>query len=336
MNMNRSTRRFTAKTIALLVVLMLGNSTNWSKPEERRKLTKDDFDAMMHSLSNWGRWGKQDQIGALNLITPEKRRQAAALVREGVSISLAHNVIKVKAFDSPPFEHKMLKTGQASGADGSGDRYSVEYHGFTQTHMDSLCHLFYNGQMYNGFSGKEVTDQGAGKLSVINFKNGIFTRGVLLDFPYVFGVKYLEGKRAIYPEDLDAFEKKTGVKIQSGDAVLINTGRWARYQAEGEWDAMKGSAGLDASCMPWLKKRDVAVVGSDLASDVIPSGIEGVQMPVHMLSIIAMGAPILDNCDFGAVSAAAEQRKRWTFLLTAEPLAVEGGTGSPLNPIATF
>jgi kynurenine formamidase len=315
---------------------MFGGATQSTKPEQRKTLTKADFDAMMKSLSNWGRWGKQDQRGAVNLITPEKRKQAAALVREGVSISLAHDVIKTKAFNSPPFEHKMLKTGQAPGADGSGDRYSVEYHGFTQTHMDSLCHLFYNGQMYNGYSGKEVTDKGAQKLSVINFKNGIFTRGVLLDFPYVFGVKYLEGRRAIYPEDLDAFEKKTGVRIQSGDAILIDTGRWARYAAQGEWDAMKGSAGLDTSCMPWLKKRDVAVVGSDLASDVMPSGIEGVEMPVHMLSIIAMGAPILDNCDFEAVSAEARKRKRWTFLLTVEPLAVDGGTGSPINPIATF
>jgi kynurenine formamidase len=336
MDTNQSVRKLSARTLVFLMVLLFTNGIRGSKPDERPTLSKADFDAMMHSLSNWGRWGQEDQFGALNLITAEKRRQAASLVREGLSISLSHDVIKVKLFDSQPFEHKMTATGQVPGKDGSGDRYSVEYHGFTQTHLDALCHQFYNGRMYDGFSEKEVTDVGARKLSVINMKNGILTRGVLVDLPYVFGVRYFKGRRAIYPEDLDAFETKTGVRIEAGDAVLINTGHWVRYQAEGEWDVMKGSAGLDASCMRWLKKRDVAVLGSDLVSDVVPSGVEGVRFPVHMLSIIALGVPIVDNCDFQAVSAAAVKRKRWTFLLTINPLAVDGGTGSPVNPVATF
>jgi kynurenine formamidase len=294
---------------------------------------------MVKSLSNWGRWGKDDQLGALNLITPAKRKQAAALVNEGVSFSISHNVIKARVLGSPAFEHEMVKTGQTPGSQSSEDRYSIQYHGFNVTHLDALCHVFHGAEMYNGFPTKEVTDQGAAKLSVINMKNGIFTRGVLMDFPRLFGVEYLKGARPLYPEDLDAWEKKAGIKVGSGDAILIRTGRWKRYKAEGEWDALSNSSGLDVSCMPWLKKRDVAVLGSDLASDVMPSGVEGTGpgfLPVHLIAIVALGVPILDNCDFDALSDAAAARKRWTFLLTVAPLAVEGGTGSPVNPIATF
>jgi kynurenine formamidase len=302
-----------------------------------KKLTRADIDALMTSLSNWGRWGKDDQLGALNLITPEKRKQAAALVKEGMSFSLARTAVKERTDSSPPFVQKMV-TLPREGEDitSSGDEYSVAYHGFTQTHLDALCHLFYKGKMYNGFSQKEVTAAGARKLSVLNVKNGIFTRCVLMDIPRLFDVRFLEGSRAIYPEDLDAWEKKAGVKVESGDVVLVRTGRWKRRELEGEWNIMKNSAGLHASCLPWLKQRDVAVVGSDLATDVMPSGVEGFELPVHWVSVVAMGMPILDNCDLEAVSEAAAARKNWAFLLTVGPLAVDGGTGSPVNPLATY
>ena len=299
-------------------------------------LTKKDIDSMMTSLSNWGRWGKSDELGALNLITPAKRKQAAALVKEGVTVSIAHNVIKVKEESSPPFELRMVQTGQSPSAEYAGDIYSVQYHGYTQTHIDALCHLFYQGKMYNGFPQQTVTEQGADKLSIIQVKNGIFTRGILMDIPSLLGKPYLAGDRAIYPEDLDAWEKKAGLKVSSGDAVLIRTGRWARRQAEGSWEFEKNSSGLHASCLPWLKKRDIAVLGSDLASDVMPSQVEGVTMPVHQVILNAMGVPILDNCDFEELSKFAQNSKRWEFLLTVAPLAVDGGTGSPINPLATY
>src|SRR5687768_8086780 len=146
-------------------------------------LTKADIDKWMDSLSNWGRWGKADELGALNLITPQKRRQAAGLVREGFSVSLSHDAIKERADDSPPFEHRMTSTGEKPDSGGAGDVYSVQYHGFTVTHLDALCHIFYKGKMYNGFSQKEVTSKGAGKLSVNRIRNGIFTRAVLMDMP---------------------------------------------------------------------------------------------------------------------------------------------------------
>jgi kynurenine formamidase len=157
-----------------------------------------------------------------------------------------------------------------------------------------------------------------------------------MDIPRHFGKPFLDGNQAIYPQDLEGWEKKAGIKVGAGDAILIRTGRWARRSAQGSWEIMKNSAGLHTSCLPWLKQRDVAVVGSDLATDVMPSGVAGIVLPVHQVLIVAMGVPILDNLDLEAVADAAAARKRWEFLLTVAPLPVQGGTGSPVNPIGSF
>jgi kynurenine formamidase len=309
--------------------------TMMSEPE-RPVMTKNDVEVKFRKLSNWGRWGKDDELGALNLITPAKRREAAAQVREGISISLAHDAIKKQVRNSPPFEHRMVETGTNPDSGYSADVYSVQYHGYTEAHIDALCHVFHEGKMYNGIPQATVTEKGAGRLSVMTMKNGIVSRGVLMDFPRLFGVKFLEGSRAIMPQDLEAWEKSTGVKITPGDIVLIQTGRWTRYAAEGEWDFEGNSAGLDVSCLPWFRERDVAILGSDLALDRMPSGVEGVRMPVHLITIVSMGTPILDNLDLEPLAEAVHQRKRWTFMLTVAPLTVPGGTGSPVNPIAVF
>ncbi len=318
---------------AALFLILLPTQTSQAQSE---KLTAETIEQWMKDLSNWGRWGDNDEMGAINLITPEKRRQAATLVKQGISVSLARNTEKEKAADNPsPFEHKMLRSG-LDETQFSIDQYTVSYHGYAHTHMDSLCHMFHQGHMFNGYPQKEVTPQGAGKLAVTNFKQGIFTRGILMDIARLKGVEYLEPGTAIYPSDLDAWEKKAGVKVTSGDVVFIRTGRWALRDAKGPWPASDKSAGLYASCARWLKQRDVAALGSDAASDVMPSGVEGVNQPIHQLVLIAMGMPIFDNCDLEALGAEANRQSRWEFLLTAAPLAVTGGTGSPLNPIATF
>jgi kynurenine formamidase len=156
-----------------------------------------------------------------------------------------------------------------------------------------------------------------------------------VDIPRLKNLPYLEPGVAIYPEDLEAWEKKTGVKIASGDVVLIRTGRWARRAAKGPWDTAR-VAGLHVSCVPWLKHRDAAVLGSDACLDVLPSQVEGVIQPVHQLVLIAMGTPIFDNFDLEALGDAAAKKNRWTFLISVAPLAVPGGTGSPVNPTALF
>lgn len=300
-------------------------------------VTKADIDNWMTGeCSNWGRWGKRDQKGAVNLITDAKRREAAGLVRDGVSVSLAHNPITEEAPDNDsPFRHRMLSTGQHPSGQFVLDEYAVSYHGLAHTHMDTLCHMAWNGKMYNGFPQTDVTDSGAKELAITNYKNGIFTRGVLFDIPRLKGKPWLEPGEAIYPEDLDACLKKTGVKLEPGDVVFIRTGRWARRAAKGAWNTSR-VAGLYASCAPWLKKHDVAMVGSDSDTDVMPSGVEGVVQPMHQLLLVAMGTPIFDNCDLETLGDAAANRNRWVFLVSAAPIPVNGGTGSPLNPIATF
>lgn len=323
-------------TLALTFFLLSTGSSLLAQTQTR--MTKDDVEKLLKEVSNWGRWGKEDQLGAMNLITPEKRKEAASLVKEGVSVSLARTVEKEVAADNPsPFIHKMDSWGKGTDGQWSGDSYTVQYHGYAHTHMDSLCHLFHNDKLYNGFSRDVVTQDGALKLQIGNIKDGVFTRGVLIDIPRLRGVEYLEPGTAIYPEELEAWENRIGTKVKPGDVVFIRTGRWARRAKVGPWSAgEEGAAGLHASCARWLKSRDIAMIGSDAATDVLPSGIPGVSHPMHLIVLHAMGVHIFDNCDLEALGKKADELKRWDFLLTASPLAVEGGTGSPLNPIATF
>ena len=210
------------------------------------------------------------------------------------------------------------------------------FHGTSLTHLDTLAHMFYRGKVFNGYSKDEINDQGAGQLAVTAYKNGIVSRGILMDIPRLKGVPYLEPSTPITAADLDAWEKKAGVTVGSGDIVLVHTGRWIRRAAKGPWDTEKAAAGMHVSCARWFRERDVAMVGSDTHGELMPSPVPGVAFPMHQLLLIAMGVPMLDNCDLGALSAAAAERKRWEFLLTVAPLVVPRGTGSPVNPIAMF
>jgi len=319
--------------VLLIAVLTAGKlSSQAQAPAPSHAVTEAQYERWKKDLSNWGRWGKDDEIGALNLITPAKRKQAASLVKEGVSVSLAADTDTVKAVDNPnPYEVKMLGIGM--------DQIAVAYHGITHTHLDSLAHINDNGVFYNGYrpDADTVLKQRHSKNSIHNVKNGIFTRGVLIDIPRLKGVPYLEPGTPIYVEDLEAWEKKAGVKVGAGDALFVRTGVWARRKAVGPW--LRGraeggrSAGLDPSVIPWRKQRDIAILGSDHPQYVSPSNLKGA---AHDFALLYLGVHLFDNCDLEALADAAAARKRWDFLLTAAPLAIPGGTGSPANPIATF
>jgi kynurenine formamidase len=247
---------------------------------------------------------------------------------------MARNTDPKKGIDnSSPFIEKM-----SPPVDGqfNMDEYTVFFHGVAHTHFDALSHVFHDGQMYNGFPESTVKPDGAGALAVTAYSDGLLTRGVLVDIAWLRNLPYLDPSAVIYPADFDAWEKKTGVHIRSGDAVFVRTGRWAYRAAKGPWDIGSHAAGLSALCARWLKQRDVAVLGSDSSHDAAPSGIPGVSYPVHQLLIVAMGMPLFDQCDLEELAKAAATRKRWTFLFTAAPVRVTGGTGGPINPIATF
>jgi kynurenine formamidase len=301
--------------------------------------TPEDFVRLQKQLSNWNRWGPDDQMGAVNLITPQKRKAALHTVQEGVSFSMARNAEIKQAVDNPvPIVRKTIRTGASqpkTGIASTSDTFFISYHGMAHTHMDSLCHFVYDGKIYNGYSSDTVGEDGAAKNSILNFKNGIITRGVLMDMARYKGVDWLEPGTPIYPEDLEGWEKQAGMKVQSGDVMIVRTGRWARRDALGPWPPQQ-LAGLHMSCAPWMHARDVAILGGDDAQEVLPSQVAGVSQPIHALCIVAMGMPIFDNLDLEQVGREASSRKRWDFLVTASPAAVPGATGSVLNPIATF
>ena len=298
------------------------------------RVTNDDIARWMKELSNWGRWGAADQRGTLNLITDEKRKQALKLVRDGVSVSLAH------ILDKEPFPDNPRPLGQQMVLDNAGhamDLYTIWYHGSTITHIDSLCHYSFDGKLYNGFERAKIA-QGPGcpQNGVEHQKNGIMTRGVIVDLPRLKNVAYLEPGTPVTSSDLEAWEKYAGIKIGTGDALFLRTGRWAQRAQKGPWNVASNAAGFHASVMPWLKQRDVALLGNDAVNDVQPSGVEGNGRPIHQLAIVAMGLPLVDVMDLEAAAETAARLRRWEFLLTAAPVPVPGGTGFPLNPIATF
>jgi kynurenine formamidase len=316
-----------AACLAIAVAVVPGSS----QTRDRAPHNAAEFDTLFQQVKNWGRWGKDDQLGSANLVTAAKRKQAVALVKDGTTVSLAHNVLTEKAEDnSNPFEHTMLRGNNM-------DRYAVSYHGYAHSHVDALCHILYKDQTYNGYARADVnTEKGCTKLGIDNLKNGVVTRGILVDIPRLRNLPYLEPGTAIYVEDLEAWEKKSGVKITSGDAVLLRTGRWARREKLGPWNVGQSAAGLHASVAPWIKARGVAFLGSDAAEDVTPSMVEGITLPIHTLMITGLGMNLLDNQDLEALGDTAARLNRWEFMLTIAPVPVTGGTGFPLNAIAMF
>jgi kynurenine formamidase len=326
-------------SIAAVLAVGAGSAQNQeagtATPGARTPRNQAEFDQMFDKISNWGRWGKEDELGTYNLITDAKRKQAASLVKNGISVSLAHNPLKEKADDNPqPYE--VTVAIPKPDAIGTSDTYRISYHGYAHSHLDALCHIFHKGMMYNGVSNQVVTAAGCGKAGIQGLKNGIVTRGILIDIPRLKGVPYLEPGTPVFPEDVEAWEKKAGVKVSSGDVIFLRTGRWARRAKVGPWAIAKQAAGFHASIAPWLKARGVALLGSDAAADVTPSLVEGVNLPVHVLTITALGMNIFDNQDLEAVAETAAKLNRWEFMLSVAPMPVVGGTGFPVNALAIF
>jgi kynurenine formamidase len=297
-------------------------------------LTAADVDAYRRSLSNWGRWGDDDQRGCLNHLRPEHTATAAALVRTGRTVSCARPLPTEPALYNPrPVEHHM--TGTATEGYGA-DWFGIAPHGYATSHLDALCHIFWDGQLYGGRSTDAVTAHGATQLGVETLRHGIVGRGVLLDIPATLGVDGLEPGTPITVDDLEAAEARAGARVGSGDVLLVRTGRWRWREQHGPWAAGERLAGLHASCLPWLHEREVALLGSDGVPDVHPSHIDDVRLPIHTVGIVAMGLHLLDNLDLEALATAAAEEQQAAFLVTVAPLILRGGTASPVNPIATF
>lgn len=309
--------------------------------------TEEEVLGYFDKLSNWGRWGADDELGTPNLITPEKTKRALALVQEGVSVSLARDILWEGAADVPsPPVHYMLESGEgwATGQKVSSrpnaaaiDYIGMVFHGVAVTHVDSLAHFFWQGKTYNGKPAHLVsTSLGATVCSVEVAKNGFISRGVLVDVPMVRGIDWVERGEGVTPEDILAAEERCGFKVEEGDILLIRTGQLHRREIEGPAPGSLGSTACQAACLPFFRERGIAVMGSDTGNDVRPSQYAKVPQPIHQVGITAMGLWILDNANLDDVADACRQRSRWEFMVSISPLRLHNTTGSPVNPIAVF
>ncbi len=309
--------------------------------------TEDEVLGYFQSLSNWGRWGDDDQLGTLNLITPDKRKRATQLVQEGTTVSCARPITYDLAPDvsSPPL-HYMIESGEgwASGDKVSArptavsiDFFGLVFHGGTITHMDSLAHFFWEGKMYNGRPAHLVsTSMGATVESIDVVKDSIVTRGVLVDVPMVRGIDWIERGEGAMPEDIEAAEERCGFRVEEGDVLLIRTGQLKRRNVEGPVGPAAGSTACHAACLPLFHQRGIALIGSDTGNDINPRTYERVPSPIHQVSLVAMGLWILDNANLEDLAEACRERNRWEFLISISPLRMQNGTGSPVNPVAVF
>jgi kynurenine formamidase len=308
--------------------------------------TTAELDALFESLKTWGRWGSDDERGALNWLRPEHAARAAALARAGVSLSLARDLPVAPAPDNPfPAHHHMLAAGDARGSNGipgyeaSRDYVGTDVHGLAVTHVDALSHMFVRGAMYNGFSAAEVLSTGARRGSVMALADGLVARGVLLDVPRALGASACEPGAEIGPAQLEQCERAQSVRVGEGDALIVATGREARRASAGGAlnPFTQGLAGLHPACLPWLAERRVAALGSDGISDPMPGlGIPQWPFPIHQVGITALGLLLLDNLALARALAECAARGRWEFLLALAPLRIPGGTGCPVNPLAIF
>lgn len=301
----------------------------------------EEFRALFRTVSTWGRWGAEDERGALHHLGTERVAAAARLVRDGVSVTLSLPLNTHAAVDNPkPADHYMTELRPRDTGVGSlhfiKDYVGLDYHNDGHTHIDALCHIAYEGFTYNGQPEDAVTADGATVNTIEVLKDGLVGRGVLLDIPRLRGIPWLEPGEHVYPEDLEAAERQQGTTIGEGDILLVRTGHAHRLEQLGPWNTAEAKAGLHPTAMPLIAERGVAALGSDGNNDTAPSSTEGVGFPIHVLAINAMGVHLLDYLQFEDLRAQCERADRWDFLFAAAPLRISGGTGSPLNPVAVF
>jgi kynurenine formamidase len=322
--------------------------------DDAPELSEEEWRGYFTSLSNWGRWGPDDQRGTLNLVTPEKVRAATALVTEGRQVPCGRVIEfgnRVSVYEQEDgVLHFMATTGgrlNPDGAGGGNDWVGFSIHGLYITHLDAPSHQFWGGTMFNGHPATSVTaETGARAGSVELAGEGIVTRGVLIDVAATKGVDPLPAGYGISTADLEA-AVSVGARPEPGDVVLVRTGYGAERKgqrrrvpdipfAEGEEHSdLPHLPGLHAATLPWFREHDVAVVGTDTGTERRPSTHTWVA-PFHVVAMTAIGMWVLDNFELEELAATCRELGRWEFLMVIAPLRFKGTTGSPVNPLAIF
>ncbi len=306
-----------------------------------------EFEEIFESVKNWGRWGPDDQLGTLNLITPERVREAAALVRSGRRVSMAIAVNRVSGPDNPMQATLFLVQGHDVPVDGSKVRFGLDWlgmaaHGDCHTHVDALCHISYDGLTYNGRPALDVLrSTGATEQDIAVYNSGVVGRGVLLDIPKLRGVKWLEPGDVVTRAELERCARAQSVDVREGDILVLRTGHHRRRLELGPWDnspppAGEGKAGLHVDTIPWMHEKGIAAFLPDGDGEAVPSVVDGITYPIHPLQVVAMGMLVSDSLQFEELVQACEEEGRQEFMVVGLPLRVTGATGSPWNPIAIF
>jgi kynurenine formamidase len=301
------------------------------------RMTEAAFRALYDQLRRQVRWGADDRRGALNHIGAAQIQAAADEVKLGRTVSLAAPIEHQVSADNPdPAQNPVLQM-PAAGEPGlafAADRIAMNVHGNADSHIDALCHVSFDGHLYNGVPADVVTTAGAAELSITVAAGGIAGRGVLLDVPRSRGVPWLEPGDDVTIDDLLAAEHDQRVRMGKGDILLVRVGHRRRRREQGPWDAAAARAGLHPTVLPLLAQRQIAVLGSDGNNDTAPSRADGVEFPVHVLAINALGLHLMDYLQLDEMAGVCERAGRWSFMCVVAPLRLPTGTGSPVNPIA--
>lgn len=303
---------------------------------DRRPPTREEYEAYKTRFQNWGRWGDGDELGTLNFVGPEQRKAAAALVREGRSVSLARPIATSGVMPGARNFQPVRHTVSADGG-GSSDEMTVAPHGFANSHLDGLCHIFTaDGLMYGGRPASDVMPDGARSNAIDRFRDGIVTRGVLYDVARHRGVPHVPVEAPVHGWELADVAAAQGVEPRAGDAVLVRMGAGAFWAANPDFARPWEGPGLHASALEFLFETDASLLGWDLMEAPNVEGYNAPGLPIHTIAIPYMGLPLLDNLDLEDVARVCVDVGRWEFQLVVAPLVLLGGTASLVNPLALF
>ncbi|MFE3054245.1 cyclase family protein [Nocardia sp. NPDC059239] len=323
----------------------------------------EEWRKVAERVRNWGRWGEDDQLGTLNLLTPDRIAFAATRARAGRTIQLgipfdAYGPQGSSGFRRNPIHLMAVDGGDADLAtalDGWGGRNEAQVAGMyaagpmrynddyimmplqTATQWDALSHVYYDGLLYNGYPAAAVTSFGAAKLGIehVAERGGVVGRGVLLDVARHHNLDRLEAGTVVTPHDLQATADAQDVELRPGDILLVRTGWWTRFletRRAAEW--FGGSPGLSWRCAEWLHEHDIAAVAVDNPAVEVMRPEDDVMMPLHMLALRDMGLPLGEIWDLEALARDCAEDGVHDFLLCAPALRIPGAVGSPISPIA--
>jgi kynurenine formamidase len=303
----------------------------------------EDFRAIGQRLSNWGRWGDDDERGTTNHITPDRIVAAGQLIRTGKVFDLGIAFGSDGPQNGKGGRINPILLVSETGADQ--DQFPGAFH-FADDYVfmplqaasqwDALAHVHYDGQLYNGFPSTDVTPHGAAHCSIDKQAKGVVGRGVLLDVARHRGVEWMQAGEAIEPDELDAVAAAQGVEIRPGDIILLRTGWRRKFVVEADSDAwFQGEPGLGLACCDWLAEHEIAAVAADnIAVEVLPGQVDGEVLPVHMVLLRDLGMTLGEILDFEELAADCADDGVYECFFSGPPIKFSRALGSPINPLA--